>query len=147
MCFRVLQQTKRLNIKMPQMFATGRGIKTIENFKIIWHPKQSFWFLMRGDHSQETPAVVIQLRKFSCFFFGCLWEVVTNERTGTKWRLDSESTVYYMYHWWSIPDSVTVVVSETDHDALGKWFHYCVLLRLYLKKYSVFKLWLWVYFK
>ena len=53
---------------------------------------------MRGDHSQETLAVVVQLRKFSCFFFVCLWEVVTNERTGTKWRLDSISTVYYMYH-------------------------------------------------
>ena len=78
----------------------------------------------------------LQLLWFSCgnfpvFFFGCLWEVVTNERTGTKWRLDSESTVYYMYHWWSIPDSVTVVVSKTDHDALGKWCHYCVLLRLF----------------
>ena len=73
---------------------------------------------MRGDHSQETPAVVIQLRKFSCFFFWLLMGGVTNDSwTGTKWRLDSISTVYYMYHWWSVPDSVTVVVSEIDHDA------------------------------
>ena len=30
---------------------------------------------MRGDHSQKTPAVVIELGKFSWFFFfGWLWD-------------------------------------------------------------------------
>ena len=48
-----------------------RGIKTIGNFKIIGHRKKSLWLLMRGDHSREIPAVVIQLGKFWWFFFFC----------------------------------------------------------------------------
>ena len=43
---------------------------------------------MRGDHSQKTSAVVIELGKFF-FFFVWLWEVVANETTGPTWRFDS----------------------------------------------------------
>ena len=93
---------------MPQMFAT-LGIKTIGNFKIIWHPKKSSWFLLRGVHSQEIPAVVIQLRKFWWVFLVAYG----------RWSPGLTQVLFTtcMYHWWSIPDSVTVVVSETDHDA------------------------------
>ena len=40
----------------------------------------------------------------------CQWEHMSHMEVWLKY-------CYYMYHWWSVPHSVTVVVSETDHDA------------------------------
>ena len=101
---------------MPQMFAT-LGIKTIGNFKIIWHPKKSLWFLLRGVHSQEIPAVVIQLRKFWWVFLVAYGRWSPLRGLVPHEGLTQVLFTTCMYHWWSIPDSVTVVVSETDHDA------------------------------